>query len=613
MFKSLRSQAAAVLGIIAATFLFITAFAITNLYTAAEILEDLGKRIDIQLDEVTPLTNAAYGVQLNVVQVQQWLTDISATQAKDGLNDGFDEAKKSAEAFQKEWNTASSLAKKLGLKDVSAALDQVKTAFPAFYAVGQEMAKSYIEKGPEGGNPMMGKFDGAAEAMGKAIDTMLASITALQETSRTIVSTTIHDAEKTEKTALTVMIIASLFAIAIVIFIGWRSFVAVGEIRRIADRLAVASEGDLGRRIRNIHRDDEIGSVAHNFNRLLDRMEAFTRDASESLKAVARGDYYRQIFLTGFEGNFETRAQIINDGLSAMEHTTTAFKNESTEMGGRIKEVVQSVMSTSEKLGASSQNMLAIANDASQQSGTVAEAAATATGNVQGVAAATEEFSASIGEVAGQVNRSAELGRTAVERAQKADETIRTLSEAADRIGQVVDLINDIAEQTNLLALNATIEAARAGDAGKGFAVVASEVKNLANQTAKATEDIVVQVQSMQKNTNDAVNAITEVDHTINEIDSSGSAIASTVDEQKSVVNEISGSIQQAVDGVQVVSETITNVAEGANTTSSSASQVAAAAGELSEQAAGLNENLHEFLQAVSADKNKNRDVFALG
>jgi len=610
MFNTLRAQALAASSIIIVAFVIIAAIAITNLYSTSVALDKLGETVETQMEKVTPLINASRDVQYNVVQVQQWLTDISATRAQDGLDDGFKEAEASAQAFAKSWDQAYGLAKALNLTDVVASLDKVKKAFPAFYAVGQKMAKGYIEGGPKGGNPLMGNFDAAAEAMGGAVDEMSASIAKLQGESKDAAMALIATSKKSGSTSLTVMIVSSIAAIAIVLFIAMMLLKAVKDIRRVSSLLHEASDGELGKRLSLITRTDEIGRLGHNFNLLLDRMEAFTRDASESLQAVARGNYYRQIFITGFQGNFRRRAQIINDGLNAMEQTTETFKAESSEMGGRIKEVVQVVMSTSEELGASSQSMLAVAEDASTQSGTVAEAASGATDNVQGVAAATEEFSASIGEVAQQVNRSSELGRTAVDRAQKADTTIRTLSDAADKIGDVVSLINDIAEQTNLLALNATIEAARAGEAGKGFAVVASEVKNLANQTAKATEEIVVQVQNMQNSTNDAVKAIQEVDETINEIDTAGSAIAETVDQQNSVVNEISSSIQSAVESVRVVSDTIGNVAEGANTTSSAASQVTSAAGDLSKNAAGLNEDLEEFLQAVAGKDKENLDVF---
>ena len=374
----------------------------------------------------------------------------------------------------------------------------------------------------------------------------------------------------------------------------------VSEIARSSIVLRSAASGDLDTRVMSITRQDEIGVLQGSINRLLDRTEAFSREAGAALKYAAKGEYFRTILPEGMVGSFAQRAEIINIGLKAMDEKTTTFASNAQRMGTNIKEVVQIVTGTASELSATSESMSEIANDTSEQSQTVSEAAQTAAENVQSVAAATEEFSASIGEVAAQVNRSAELGQIGVQRAKAADETIQSLSAAANRIGEVVGLINDIAEQTNLLALNATIEAARAGDAGKGFAVVASEVKNLANQTAKATEEIVEQINGMQKATGNAVKAIEEVGATIDEIDESGSTIAGAVDEQRAVVSEISSSIQSAVDGVRIVADTIARVSEGAGSTSSSLTQVTTAAMDLESRAAALNSDVEQFLDAVT-------------
>ena len=180
-----------------------------------------------------------------------------------------------------------------------------------------------------------------------------------------------------------------------------------------------------------------------------------------------------------------------------------------------VKEVVQTFSSSSTKLQASAQKMTKTAELTSQQSSSVASAAEQATTNVQTVASAVEELSSSIAEISSQVSKSSEIAQNAVSEADRTNTTVEGLAEAAQKIGDVVSLINDIAGQTNLLALNATIEAARAGDAGKGFAVVASEVKNLANQTAKATEEIGNQIGAIQGATGEAVTAIKGIGGTI--------------------------------------------------------------------------------------------------
>ena len=185
--------------------------------------------------------------------------------------------------------------------------------------------------------------------------------------------------------------------------------------------------------------------------------------------------------------------------------------------------------------------------------------------------------------------------------AQKTDEQIQGLAEAASKIGEVVALITDIADQTNLLALNATIEAARAGDAGKGFAVVASEVKNLANQTAKATDEIGGQIGGIQAATRDAVTAIQGIGQTIGQINEIASAIAAAVEQQSAATGEIARNVEQAATGTQEVTTNIAGVNQAADETGSAASEILGASGELSDQADLLKGEVDKFLSEIRA------------
>jgi methyl-accepting chemotaxis protein len=220
---------------------------------------------------------------------------------------------------------------------------------------------------------------------------------------------------------------------------------------------------------------------------------------------------------------------------------------------------------------------------------------------VHSVAAASEELASSVSEISRQVGTSARIAGEAVEQARKTDARISQLSQAAARIGDVVDLIQTIAGQTNLLALNATIEAARAGAAGKGFAVVAAEVKTLAEQTAKATGEISQQIADIQSATEDSVTAIKEIGATIGRISEISSVIAAAVEEQGAATQEISRNVQRAADGTSQVAASISDVQRGASETGGASSQVLSAAQSLSNESNRLKREVAKFMDSVRA------------
>ena len=268
---------------------------------------------------------------------------------------------------------------------------------------------------------------------------------------------------------------------------------------------------------------------------------------------------------------------------------------------GDSRTVLDELLKAADALDKTASAMTQIASTTSQRSSAMASAAEQASANVQTVAAAAEELSVSISGIRQNARTASDTVSTAVAQANDTNTTVQGMSDAAQKIGKVVELIAEIANQTNLLALNATIEAARAGEAGKGFAVVASEVKNLANQTAKATEDIALQVDGIQKTSGSAVSAIANISQTISQVNSVASNIAQAIEEQASATQEISRNVQQASAGTSEVTESVRLVSDGASETGRAADSVLHAATTLQGHVTRLREGVGQFLQGIRA------------
>jgi aerotaxis receptor len=332
------------------------------------------------------------------------------------------------------------------------------------------------------------------------------------------------------------------------------------------------------------------------------------------LQRIARGEFNNRVIIDGEDEigvalrhlqamqaklGFDrevSRFEAVRRGRRA-ERVEQLVKSFDTEVAGMLN----SVASQATELQATARSMSDISEETARQSAAVSTASEQTTANVQSVAASTEEMSNSIEEISRQVRESSRIAAEAVVQADATDARIAELSRAAERIGDVVELINTIAGQTNLLALNATIESARAGDAGKGFAVVAQEVKMLASQTAKATEEIGSQIAGMQSATRESVVAIKDIGATIARISEIAATIAASVEQQGMATREIAGNVQQAAQGTTEVTSNITSVNMAAQQTGAAASQVLSSAGELSQSGERLKHQVDEFLGLMRA------------
>jgi methyl-accepting chemotaxis protein len=449
--------------------------------------------------------------------------------------------------------------------DATTHLEGINKTFAA-YSDGARQTIDMAKMDAAYGVMLMGETHAQFVKLRAQLDEMSA---AMQERRRVSVAQILSDMAKARVTFLVVLGLAATISLLAAVLVGR----AIAQpIVRLTAAMGKLASGEWATEVPEGDRGDEIGRMANAV--IVFKQSGIT---AQELEAQQREEQTEK----------ERRQKAVEDHIAAFEHdATTAIRALSGAASG--------LHSTSEALST-------IAEETGRQATTVAAASEQASANVQTVASAAEELSTSISEIGAQVTGSAKTSAQAVQEAEKTSTLIQGLADAAQKIGDVVRLINEIASQTNLLALNATIEAARAGEAGKGFAVVASEVKALANQTAKATEEIGSQVSAIQGATREAVQAIQGITQTISKINDSASAIAAAVEEQGAATNEIARNVQQASSGTNEVSSNIASVRQAASQTGESSGNVLSAAQALTKDADTLRTRIDDFLSKVRA------------
>ncbi|WP_417798260.1 methyl-accepting chemotaxis protein [Terasakiella pusilla] len=522
-------------------------------------------------DQVLPLITVTQDLKVNVLQVQQWLTDISATRGLDGLNDGFDEAQANAQEFRGNLDAAIRLTKSLNKPELTAALQAMGQAFDPYYETGKKMAQAYIAEGPEGGNKMMGDFDDVAARIQSGMDQVAIQVKQFVADRLSAGEALLSDkkAENAllQKVALVPIILSALVGLMVVLAV----LRICRNISDMTDVMADLSQGNLDVLIPGTERKDELGHMAG-------AVAIFKEEAIENK-------------------NLHEEKQRLDE--NARQQRQDTMMKMADELESRVVGSMKEITAILIQLEDMSVQMSRAADTTSTKSQAVCAASEQTTANMEAVSTSGTELSASISEISRQVSQSSELSKVAVAEAQDTNGRIEALASEVAQIDDIVKLITGIAEQTNLLALNATIESARAGEAGKGFAVVASEVKNLAQQTAKATEQISGQIAKIQSETSGAVSAIDGIAQTISRLDDYGASIAAAVDQQNSATREISHNVHEAARGNEEVSQNISGVAEAAEDTDQLAHKVSDSANLLKDASQKLRSSVQGFLDDV--------------
>ena len=495
--------------------------------------------------ESATYTLKAKEMQLAVIQVQQYLTEISATRAEEGHSNGFREAEKYALEFKKLSNEFREMFTRENNQEAIQKLEKLDREFDSFYSTGKKMANTYITGGTAEGNKMRDKFD-------PFVSTINSDISAFLDTQQSRLENNMSSINSTVDSSRYVNLIVGLVSYVLLLLLI--NMITRGLRKNIKSILTFSDtmvKGDFTTSV-EIKSQDEIGQIA-------DHLKDVKSQTSRVLKDIKNG------------------ISTLNTNSDNMLAISDHMKN-STEHNSKL------TSSVADETRRMSTNMTSVAA-ASEQ----------VTTNINMVASAAEEMSATIGEIAKNTETARVITDKAVSQTRYASTKVDELGTVASDISKVTETITDISEQTNLLALNATIEAARAGEAGKGFAVVANEIKELARQTAEATNDIKEKVSAIQASSTETIEMIKEINQINREVSEIVTTIANAVEEQSVTTQEIASNIAQASDGIQDVSKDIVQCSDLAGSISDEVSGVHSSSNEMTVNSSEINVNLKEL------------------
>lgn len=461
-------------------------------------------------------------IQVDIVQIQQWLTDISATRGAKGFDDGYAEAEKYYKDALQRIDSAQNDYQSRGDMATANNLRRMKVGLDDYYSTGRRLAEAYVAGGPDAGNKLMDTFDRSAEVLGNIVEGMITKNEAelVDHMKRVALG-----GQQSSKVLILSSVVALFFAGLISFFLARAITHPIANLISYAQKI---TKGDLTAKP-SLEQQDEIGQLSVSLNNM--------------------GDNLRAMF------------QKIATVTETLAGASTGLATVSAEMSNNV-----------EKTTAKANTVAVAAEEMSVNMSSVAAATEETSVNVNLVATAADAMSSTIAEISLNTEKTMRITKTAVSQSANATAQIKELGAAALEIGKVTETITEISEQTNLLALNATIEAARAGDAGKGFAVVANEIKDLAKQTSEATGLIKNKIDAIQNASKGSVAEISQVSGVIDEIDAKISIVAQTLEGQSNATEEIAQNVAQASQGIQEVNE---NVAQASSVTEEIAADIA--------------------------------------